>query len=184
MKRSTVLAPTLLVIALTGCGGSQSGSTTMSHTTVASSAGSAVTSPSVGTTAKPQAPTPTVGTAPAAPAQESTAGKTTPSERVKPEEEVGGTPFLAASGKGFGAFHAYVSKPLRRGRLVGGADPPAMLLAESGARYAAGEVAAAARAVGHEAALRSLEGPLSRLASNLSGSAHRCTPGTRLKRRS
>lgn len=159
----TILAVGLL---LTGCGSSTS--TGGSSTSVASQTSvpaTAPTKPTTVTTTSAKAPTstPSATAAPTpAPAKPAPSG-----EGTKPEEKVGGTPFLAATGRGFGAFHNYISKPLRKNDLTGGAGSPAMKIAATAARYAAKEVTGAARAVSHEAGLHALEAPLAQLATNL-----------------
>jgi hypothetical protein len=83
-------------------------------------------------------------------------------ERPKPEEQLGGTPFLDAAGSGFAAFHAYISKPLRRGTLKPGAAV-AIATAAKAAAYAKSEIGAAAQAAGQSGSLQSLVGPLDAL---------------------
>jgi hypothetical protein len=169
MARSGLMTILAVGLLLAGCGSSTS---TGSSTSVASQA--SARQPSTPTATKPPAPTTT-----SAKASTHTAGKAavpapapakpakSGGEGPKPEEKVGGTPFLAATGRGFGAFHNYISKPLRKNELVGGAGSPAIKIAATAALYAAKEVAGAAQAVSHEAALHGLEAPLAQLATNL-----------------
>jgi hypothetical protein len=83
--------------------------------------------------------------------------------KPKPEEQLGGTPFLDAVGSGFAAFHAYISKPLRRGTLKPGGAPSVTATAAKAATYAKSEIAAAAQAAGQSASLQSLVAPLDAL---------------------
>jgi hypothetical protein len=130
--------------------------------------------PTTPTAPTPPAPTTTSAKAPTHTADKAAAPAVAPvkpaksgREGPKPEEKVGRTPFLAATGRGFGAFHNYISKPLRKNELVGGTGSPAIKTAATAAVYAAKEVAGAAQAVSHEAALHELAAPLARLATNL-----------------
>lgn len=77
--------------------------------------------------------------------------------RLKPEEELGKTAFLAHAGRGFAAFHVYVSKPLRR-RTIG--RPGVIRKAAIAASYASRELLVASVGAGAEKVVAQLADPL------------------------
>jgi hypothetical protein len=159
-----------VALALAGCGGSASTVTTTvaetpTGTDQPTSAAPATNSPA---TASPTQTSPTPSPTRTAQSPRPQKAHSTP-EKTKPEEKVGGTPFLAAAGRGFGAFHAYVSKPLRERQLSGGKASKTVRIAAAAAAYAAREAAAAGAAASREAAIRQLAVPLARAAANLQG---------------
>jgi len=151
--------------AVAGCGG---GTTTSGSTS--GSASSATNTVASAPHAEHRTSSPTSAAAPK-PSSEGTTGatqtQTSSTTSRKPEEELGKTPFLAATGSGFGAFHAYISKPLRRGSLKQGASKQELATAATAASYATREIAAAGRAAAEAASLHPLVGPLEALARRM-----------------
>jgi hypothetical protein len=163
--RSSFVALTVAA-ALGGCGASESHGGDTSGPTASSTTQSAPAAPASVTT------TPKVASTPVQSAKHATATAPAPvsktsSKEPKPEEQLGGTPFLDAAGSGFAAFHAYISKPLRRGTLKLGGAPAAIATAAKAATYAKSEIAAAAQAAGQSASLQSLVGSLDALEQRL-----------------
>jgi hypothetical protein len=160
--RSAVIASAISV-ALGGCGASESHSGQTSVATASSSTPPAqtatATQQAASTSAQVSKPAPITP-----PAQTPSSSK---KEEPKPEEQLGGTPFLDATGSGFAAFHQYISKPLRRGTLKPGARA-AMATAAQAAAYAKSEIAAAAQAAGQSGSLQRLVGPLEALEQRMS----------------
>lgn len=166
LRAALVVVPIAMLVA--GCGsGSSSSSGGTTTTSALTSSGSA---PS--TDKAPSAPVKTTGKATKSNANSPTSTSTSkaspaPAKR-KPEEELGHTPFLAAAGSGFGAFHAYISKPLRRHTLKQGGNAHVISTAAEAASYAVREVAAAARAAEGSSELQSLVGGFHALGQRLS----------------
>jgi hypothetical protein len=153
-----VVTAMLVAGALAGCGES-----------AAKSASTAATAPLAGdstasTPATPQAVrhaqrpgTTSTGTT----AANAAAGAPSP-HGVKPEDQLGKTSFLKSAGRGFAAFHRYVSIPLRKHvfEQTGTAGSEAIAKGAVAASFAARELRAAAAAAGTEAAVAQLAGPL------------------------
>jgi hypothetical protein len=162
MRAAIGISCTCLMIGSAGCGGGDTARTSsLTHAPVATSGtttAATVSNPRQTPTAAPPASTSRTTPSP----RPSSSRATTP---AKPEDRVGGTPYLAATGRGFGAFHAYVSKPQRRRDLARGSK--AVRQAAVAAEYAAREVAAAGRVALNDPATRPLSQPLVGLAGNL-----------------
>jgi hypothetical protein len=161
-----------LTAVLAGCGSGSTASTTSAVNSPASPAATTPATnetPAAGTTSTPAATSSPDGTTPAGAAH---GQPSTPSPAVaakpKPEEQLGKTPFLAATGQAFAAFHEYVAKPFRKHVFsAAGGSRPAISKAATAATYASRELTAATAAAEASKDLSEVVAPLKTLQQNL-----------------
>ncbi len=183
-KASRAIVGVVLCATLWGCGGSGRSAVAPAGTSQSrlnappsspAGARTEVPQPSATSTSSSPTPAPIVGTPTGAKAGGS-----------KPEERLGRSAFLAAAGRGLGAFHNYISKPLRRGALTRSGAALPRSAAVAAAAFAVRQLSVAARAAGREAAVRSLATPLRRLVARIreigSALAAGQTPGVAIGR--
>jgi hypothetical protein len=156
----TFLLAIPVTAALAGCGSSSS--STSAVTPPASQTGTTATTQSTASstaTSSTTASTPAAST-PATTPQAAPPASKSPGKQPKPEDQLGKTPFLAAVGSAFGAFHEYISRPLRKHKV-------SVAQAATAAEYASRQLSAATTAAQASPSLQALSAPLAALQHQL-----------------
>lgn len=159
---------------LAGCG---SGSTASTSSSVTSSAGqsaattTAASSQTGTSTSAPAQSTKSTGSTTTAAVPSGSAGPSASppaAHKPKPEEQLGKTPFLAATGQAFAAFQEDVAKPFRQHLLINSASGQVtMAKAALAATYSARELESAVTGAAASSSLSPLVGPLTALRHDL-----------------